>query len=393
MLDRKQRSDSELTRAAESTTLVVSPEQEPLFPPLPPTAGGAMRKKRWPYFLAAGSLIVAAGVGSLILYSFTRGPSLEAFEEGFTASAALASTLQRETDALNGPEDLVAYRGSLLSHEADVARVEMAAIGVPQARHRAALVALVGSEQNYLAELQRLANLAPETALLGQFGRVRELANASESAYASSQMLLSSTTNSPLNLSPAALERVLSERRTAFKNYEAALTKARAENRRRAAELATVGAFTGRLDGIITRYSRSRTELSNWIDEVNRFGASFGEAYQVLDQQAERRRQLRNELAALPAPAAFTAHVSGLLAVIDQAVDATDAAARGISEYQYSSYYEYSSYDETPGWLSFEQTSGEISRSYGAALDRYQQAKLAITTKLQKKVPMPRRPT
>lgn len=175
--------------------------------------------------------------------------------------------------------------------------------------------------------------------------------------------------------------------------YETDVAKARAENQRRAAQLATIRAFTGRLDGIVARYSSSRRELSVWIAQVNRSGASFGEAYQVLDQQAERRRQLRTELAGLEAPAVFAGHVSGLLAVIDQAIDATEAAARGITEYQYSSWYEYSRYDETPGWLMFEQASDDISRSYGAALDRYTRAKAAATKQLQRKAPLPPPPS
>jgi hypothetical protein len=394
MLGRQQRKVAE-PGGDDSATLVLPPEQEPLFPPLPAAGASGSRRRRWPYLLGAAVMLLAAGVGGGVFYLSTRGPDLQVFEQGLGDAGALAVELQRQTDALDAPSDLADFRVGLARQESELARLDGEAITVSQAVPRAALVAFVDAEEQYLRELTRLAELDAKTLLAGQLARARELAVDTEAAYTAARAVLPSThaAATSLALSPAALERVLSERRAAWITYERELAKAQQVNRRRATQLATLQAFTGRLDGIIDRYSTSRNDLSDWIAGVNSHGASFGEAYQVLEQQAERRRQLRTELAALQPPAAFAGHVSALLALIDRAIEATEAASRGIGEYQFSTYWDgYTRYDETPGWLSFQQASGEISESYGLTLSRYQQAKRTLTARLAKKVPLPKPP-
>jgi hypothetical protein len=75
---------------------------------------------------------------------------------------------------------------------------------------------------------------------------------------------------------------------------------------------------------------------------------------------------LRDEASRLSAPAVFAGDKTAILAVMDQAIAATEAASRGISEYQYSDYH--LAYDETPGWLEFEEASDAISDAYARAL-------------------------
>ena len=83
----------------------------------------------------------------------------------------------------------------------------------------------------------------------------------------------------------------------------------------------------------------------------------------MLYQQAERRRQLRDELTALVAPAEFATMKADVLAVMDSAIPATEDASRGISEYQSDTYYSYGSYDQTPGWVSSRKHRSRSART------------------------------
>ena len=148
--------------------------------------------------------------------------------------------------------------------------------------------------------------------------------------------------------------------------------------------------FTGSFDGILSRYSASRDELGDWASKVATEGATYTEAYQVLEQQADRRRQLRDELAALSAPAEFATARASILSVMDSAITATEDASRGISEYQ--SDYTYSSYDQTPGWTSFHETSLQIADDYGSAMSTYERDKQTIIARLSKREPLPKSP-
>jgi hypothetical protein len=83
---------------------------------------------------------------------------------------------------------------------------------------------------------------------------------------------------------------------------------------------------------------------------------------------------------------------ANVLAVMDSAITATEDASRGISEYQSDVDYTYYSYDQTPGWLSFQEASQQIGTDYGRALSAYEQQKRTILTRLSKREPLPKPP-
>jgi hypothetical protein len=150
-----------------------------------------------------------------------------------------------------------------------------------------------------------------------------------------------------------------------------------------------VRSFTGSFDGIIGRYSDSREELGDWTAKVESEGSTYSEAYQVLYQQTERRVQLRDEMVALAAPAEFAAMRADGLSVMDSAIAATEDASRGISEYQSDS---YGSFDQTPGWVSFQEASEQIGTDYSHALADYDAQKRTIIARLAKREPLPKPP-
>lgn len=375
---------------------VVPPGQESLFPPLPPAPQAAPRRRRWPLAVAIAAVLVGAGAGGSVVYLTTRGPDLADFERGLEQATALAISLQRATDTLNAADDLDSFSSALVVRREDLAELERQAEAVETSVHRLALLALVDAESRYLAELGRVADLPATSSPEGRAERARELANSVSRALATATALLDRPqTAVEVEISPAALTEVLTERHEAWQQAKAAyadqLAEAKQINARRARQLSALKAFTGQFDGIIGRYSRSRHELAAWIDKVNAYGATYGEAYEVLYQQASRRRAFRDELAALRAPAEFASHQQAVLALMDRAIDATEAASRGISEYQSS--YAYPYYDETPGWLTFEEASNQISRDYTRVLGDYDARKKALFARLSKKVPLPDPPS
>lgn len=369
------------------------PPIAPISEPLPPDAVDApqeasrrSRRKLRVVVLSIAGLLVAAVAGTA-LWLATR-PDLSAFDSGLRRSERLASDVQVATDSLRGEVDFSAFQTALSDGVEAAGTEERAASSLP-ADYRDALTRVTTAESRYFEEMDRLASLPPATSEV-DFTRASQLAQDVEEAFADALALRDVTSVSEISVSPNALSTAISQRADLIERIRKRRARIISQNHARAEKLSDVQAFAGQMDGIIDRYSTARAELSNWIDGVNAHGASFNEAYQVLAQQADRRRQLRDELSALVAPDDFAADKEALLSVIDQAVDATEAASRGISEYEFS--YSYYSYDETPGWRTFEDATDSISDTYASAISTYEAKKADLVNRLSKKKPLPKLP-
>lgn len=371
---------------------VVPPGQEPLFPPLPPSLP-AVRRRRWPYAIGGAILFTGFAAAILVWVLLFRGPDLRQYDDGLAEAINVAGSIQIATDALSAPKDLQQFRSFLITYGDDLRTAEVDAASIGETRHRQALLRVVTAEQGYVTELRRLSQLAPREVANVQFARSSELAREAEEAILAAPSLPSGGEVRAIDLSPAALTRVLSALRATWVEIQADRRRINRLNANRVASLRAVRSFSAQFDGIVARYSEAREELGDWIYKVNSVGASFIEAYQVLELQAERRRQFRSELAALSSPPEFSPDKAALLAVMDSAIAATETASRGIAEYQsdYSGYY--SSYDQTPGWQEFEVTSDAVGTSYANALRAYKQRKDLVEAGLSKRVRLPKLPT
>jgi hypothetical protein len=365
---------------------------EALFPPLPVAAEDKRRLSKGQLrALAGGSLLVAVLLGLLVLYLATRGPDTAAFNQGYEDTSATIAVIAGATDDVS-PVELPAYRRTLRAQERQLPRLEIAAAGVEQADRRAALVALVGATERYLDALKAAATLPAAQNPQAASDRANEQADELEGALAAANSLSSRDELPPPNVSATPLGTALASRHQAFLTYEKRLAAAKALNRLRAARLRSAQTFTRSFDGIIMRYSDSRDELGDWTAKVESEGSSYDEAYGVLAQQVDRRRELRDELSALHSPAEFATMKADVLAVMDKAITATEDASRGISEYQSDDNYTYYSYDQTPGWLSFQEASDQIATDYSRALSAYEKQKRTITARLSQREPLPTPP-
>jgi hypothetical protein len=370
---------------------VVPPGEESLFPPAPTAATTRRVSKRLWRALAAGGVGLMLVASALVVYVATRGPDTAAFEEGYAETSQVIVAIDNAMDDLNEPADLPAFRSAIAVQAPELERLEVESIAVEQADRRSALVALVRAAQPYVADLETASRIPVSQNPQGTGVTLEAQSEELEGALAAAQALSNDALTAP-SVSAAPLIRTLTDRYEAYRVYEQRTAQVQALNRRRAARLASVQSFTGSFDGILARYSASRDELGNWTQKVATEGATYTEAYQVLEQQAERRRQLRDEFAALHAPAEFASANARILAVMDTAITATEDASRGIAEYQADAYYTYSSYDQTPGWRSFQETSLEIADTYASALSTYERTKQTIVTRLSKRDPLPKAP-
>jgi hypothetical protein len=369
---------------------VVPPGQEALFPSTPRTAGTRGLSKRWLCALAGGLGLVLVAC-AVIVYLATRAPDTAAFEQGYDETSQVIAAVGSAMGDLNAPADLPAFRSAIAVQRPNLERLEVEAIAVEQADRRTALVALVQATQRSLAELQTASAIPVSQNPQGTSATIEAQAEELESALTAAQAFFDAALAAP-TFSAAPLIRTLTDRYEAYRVYERRTVQVKAINRRRAARLASVQSFTRSFDGILARYSASRDELGDWVSKVATEGATYAEAYQVLEQQAERRRQLRDELAALSAPAEFATARTSILSVMDSAITATEDASRGISEYQNDVYYTYSSYDQTPGWTSFHETSLRIADAYASATSTYERDKRTIIARLSKHEPLPKAP-
>jgi hypothetical protein len=338
----------------------------------------------------AATLVAAVGVAA---WATWFRPDLTPYDRGLRSSLELLADVQAASEALTDPGDLGPFASRVESVLARLDAIEDVAEGTESAEHRQTLVSVIGIQRNYLTELVRLATLSSQDVNDAQFDRSIQLLDELEDAIDNAiELRPGSPPVARPSLSPAPVTRVLVGLAEYREEVLAERARIRRQTQRRAARLAELQTFAGQFDGVINRYSAARGELAVWIDRVNTHGVSFLEAFQVLEQQVDVRRQLRNELAALDAPAPFGEHKEAILAVMDRAISANEAAYRGTEEYLYDFDLVYYTYEETPGWKSFQSSTTQISKDYSAAIAAYESDRDALFMELRKKRPLPELP-
>jgi hypothetical protein len=367
----------------QSAALAPSADAEPLFAPLGEALLTPKRigRRRWFWIGIVVAFVVAIGAGGAVAWmALHHAPDFRSYDRGVQETASIAASVQVATGDLRAVSNLPAFGRILTTRDGDLSATEAQARSLPDSRQREVLLAAVNAERAYLAELERLVSLSPKARTPGQLQRVSSLAHTLDGALAAAILL--HATRPPLalvSLDPTALTRLAS---VSHFSYVANRARLAAANRARIRQLVAAQSFATQTDAIMSRYSSSRTDLSNWIADVNAYGATYDEAYGQLSQQSQVRSQLRSELASFKAPLALVADQQGLLAVIDRAVNAMNAAVQGISQYQTGSYGSYSSYDQTPGWQQFESESAAVTQQYADASTKYQSDKAALLSHL-----------
>lgn len=342
------------------------------------------RKKLLAWTGATFFLLAALGA---TWFFFLRAPDLTIYDSELKNASAVSEDVQDALGEITDPASLPAFAASVSAAREQFGEIQKDVQALANETHREALLEVVDTGEGLLAEMERLATLPSGAIDESEFSSLPELLNDYETAYAAAQRLRSvEGTPAEMDLELHVLERTLYDLSAYRKEVIADRARITRENKERTVRLATAKAFIGDFDGIIARYSDSRTELSEWITGTNA-GATFYEAYQTLDQQQARRVELREELSALESPAQFSRSKSELLGIMDTAIDAMGAASRGMAEYEYT--WSYWDFRDTPGWQQFESATSDITRRLSATLADYESTKSSVVRKLRKKTALP----
>jgi hypothetical protein len=133
-------------------------------------------------------------------------------------------------------------------------------------------------------------------------------------------------------------------------------------------ELAAMNSYATSMRGYLATYDGLRSSMDEWIQKVDSEGATFEESYDFLASASSARAAVRQNIAALDAPAALATAHNNFLGVLDSAVAAVDSAYTGIGEYESDFFGErYVDYKDTPGWQTFRSESERVSEEYGSA--------------------------
>jgi hypothetical protein len=159
----------------------------------------------------------------------------------------------------------------------------------------------------------------------------------------------------------------------------------------KAADTAALEEYTAAMDAAMRRYSTLRSDLSEWIERVEspRSYVTYGEAYSVLSQAQWDRQTIRDEMNGLAVPDDVRAAHADLVAVVDDAIAAMQAAYDGATDSDYCMTSCY--YKETPGWIRFSSESGRITEAHRAA-DQSWQASVAAAQSSVESRKLPRKP-
>jgi hypothetical protein len=163
---------------------------------------------------------------------------------------------------------------------------------------------------------------------------------------------------------------VLAHADSALRQWQAQTRSQRSRNR---SSLNELDSYVATVRGHLASYDRLRDETSNWVAKVDRDGATFTEAYQVLGDMAESRQNIKDAIAAIDAPPAVAAAQNRLVLVLGNAVQAMHDATSGISDYQFNQDDYGFDYKQSPGWQEFERSSAQISSDYAAARAGWEQ--------------------
>ena len=143
-------------------------------------------------------------------------------------------------------------------------------------------------------------------------------------------------------------------------------------------------AFQTQLD----RYGDLREATAGFTERIRTERVTFGEGFDFFYAGVEQREAVRTSMNELSPPDAMRPAHLALLAVIDDAIAAMNAAIAGTSEAQYCY---FCSYKDTEGWLRFQSESERITDTFSSAVESWTQAVRTERANLDQRV-LPRMP-
>jgi hypothetical protein len=331
----------------------------------------ATSRRRWILIGAVGVALIVVAILAAWL-AFGRDDSPE------RASRALAPVPGGVTPALRSAGDAkrlveVQLAGRLAAKATERVTVQSgAAQAIDDAHYRTVTTGALNAERRLVDDLGKLSTINERT--LGDWPSLKQTLQQDTLAVREARTAVTGLdirSGANLMISPEAADRaigtvdgVLAHADSTLRQWRSQTRRQRARNRR---SLAAVTSYSTTLHGHLRSYDRLRDETSNWVAKVDREGATFNEAYQVLGDMADARQNIKDAIAAIDAPPSLAAAQNRLLLVLGNAVQGMHDASSGISDYQFNELDYDFDYKRSPGWQQFERMSSRVSADYAAA--------------------------
>jgi hypothetical protein len=382
-----------LTASAPDTAPTTTEPSRPTTELPPDVTSG----RRLPWKAAAAAAAFVALAGGVAAFALQPAPD----HSPATARAALHVTsagvgqVVRQMREVHDLHDLRATGRAAQKQDAVLAAeaARLSPIATKDAGRKA--LATLGAERELMGATSLLLHLDP--AHIGQWPATRERIEAAglrlQTTVASAASLGVPAALAP---SPGALAvgleadaHLVTHAKAKLRTWRRAYNRARRAQRRR---LAAVASYSDAVSSQLATYNGLRGDLDDWISEAGDETIPYGQAGDELTAAADRRKDVRDALAAINPPPRLAAAQTSLLAVLSDAIVAMTDAGDAAQECTSDPLCFGEDFRDTPQWRSFNDASDRITSQFATADQRWLEAVAQMRRSIAHR-PMPVAPT
>ncbi len=265
--------------------------------------------------------------------------------------------------------------------EASTSALSSAVTGLTSAEStsdiRQVAVSTSGAAQDAQAFLERVPLQDQSTELvalshaLTAIASLRDLSGEAPQSWAAAEPTIRDLAGDPampvqeLQLSGAAdnVDKVVGNYVATFNAWKTDSAKAIAARDQAVTEATT---YQSRMQALVDHYIRERGELSDFMVRADAGDVNMREAADEFARAADTRRDIRDSMQALDAPASMSGEHGRLITVISDGIDALESAQRGLDSA--TCWYGYCYPDDEPAYQSYRSESKRITTALDEAL-------------------------
>jgi ribosomal protein L40E len=341
-----------------------------------PVAPPPSRRFPWKPVAVAGVIVAALGAAGTV---FALRPADHSREDARASLRASNAGVGQVVAQLRQAERLGDLRkaGRLAQRQEEALAAEAARLQAIRGKDagRTAL-AVIAAERDLLGSVVALGDLDP--AHVGDWPQTRARIDAATTRLAVAvrdvEALGPTATLAPAGgAMTATLDAdadVVAHANVKLRTWRRAYRRARHAQRR---QLAALTAYAAAVNGQLGTYNGLRDDLDQWIDDVGDATIPYGQAFDQLTAAADRRKDVRDALAAINPPRRLAAAHASLLTVLSDAIVAMTDAGDAAQECTADPTCFGEDFRDMPQWQSFSDASRRITSQFAAADQRWQQ--------------------
>ncbi|HET6505861.1 MAG TPA: zinc ribbon domain-containing protein [Baekduia sp.] len=361
-----------------------TPTPSPVEPPEPTestrersfVAPSSARRRPWLVGAAAAAAVALVGVG-LAAFWPTPDHSPEQARASLRLTDASTGQIVQRLGRVHDLHDLRAVGRAAQEQEAVLAAeaARLSPIADKDAGRKA--LAVIGAERELLAATSLALHVDP--AHIDQWPSTRERIEAAglrlQTTVAAARSLGAPAAIAPpataLAASLQADGHLVTHAKAKLRTWRRAYRRARRAQRRR---LAALTSYDSAVSGQLSTYDGLRDDLDDWVSDTGDETIPYGRAFDELNAAADRRKDVRDALAAINPPQPLAAAHASLLAVLSDAIVAMTDAGDAAQECTSDPFCFGDDFRDTPQWRAFNDASRRITGQFAAADQRWEQA-------------------